>query len=177
MIRNHELQHVPSLWKESTGIFIPKPGKTDYNHPKSYRTITLSPVMLKLQEKAILWHMQHDLNIAKDISKRQYGFKKGCSTEAALHKVAHTIERRIAKKGFVLGVFLDIEGAFDNVSFKAISEAIRSTEADPSTAQWIINMVTNRYINIRHKQNTKRIHIKRGCPQGVFFLPSYGTSS
>ena len=71
---------------------------------------------------------------------------------AALHKVTHHIERRIAKKGFVLGVFLDIEGAFDNVSFKAISEAIRATKVDPSTAQWIINMVTNRYINIRLNQ-------------------------
>ena len=171
MIRNHELQHIPSLWRESAGIFIPKPGKTDYNHPKSYRTITLSPVMLKLQEKAILWHMQHDLNIAKNVSKRQYGFKKGCSTEAALHKVAHTIERRIAKKGFVLGVFLDIEGAFDNVSFKAISEAIRNTEVDASTAQWIINMVTNRFISITHKQTTKRIRVKRGCPQGGILSP------
>jgi len=171
MISNHELQHIPSLWRDSLVIFIPKPGKTDYNHPKAYRTITLSPVMLKLQEKAILWHMQHDLNISKDISKRQYGFKKGCSTEAALHKVTHHIERRIAKKGFVLGVFLDIEGAFDNVSFKAISEAIRATKVDPSTAQWIINMVTNRYINIRHKQSTKRIKIKRGCPQGGILSP------
>ena len=145
MIRNHELQHIPTAWKESLGIFLPKPGKTDYNHPKSYRTITLSPVMLKLQEKMILWHMQHDLNIATDLNKRQFGFRKGCSTEAALHKVAHQIERRIAKKGYVLGVFLDIEGAFDNVSFKAISDSIRATKVDTSTANWIINMVTNRY--------------------------------
>ena len=51
MIRNHELQHIPGPWRESLGIFLPKPGKTDYNHPKSYRTITLSPVMLKLHER------------------------------------------------------------------------------------------------------------------------------
>ena len=171
MIRNHELQHIPGPWRESLGIFLPKPGKTDYNHPKSYRTITLSPVMLKLQEKMILWHMQHDLNIATDLNKRQYGFRKGCSTEAALHKVAHQIERRIAKKGFVLGVFLDIEGAFDNVSFKAISEAIRATEMDQSTANWIINMVTNRYITVHHKNANKRIRVKRGCPQGGILSP------
>ena len=171
MIRNHELQHIPTAWKESLGIFLPKPGKTDYNHPKSYRTITLSPVMLKLQEKMILWHMQHDLSIATDLNKRQYGFRKGCSTEAALHKVAHQIERRIAKKGYVLGVFLDIEGAFDNVSFKAISEGIRATKVDTSTANWIINMVTNRYITINHKNASKRIRIKRGCPQGGILSP------
>ena len=171
MIRSHELLHIPAPWRESTGIFIPKPGKTDYNHPKSYRTITLSPVMLKLQEKVILWHMQHDLNIATDLNKRQYGFRKGCSTEAALHKVVNKIERRIARKGFVLGVFLDIEGAFDNVSFKAIAESIKATKVDTSTANWIIKMVTNRYITIKHKNTNKRIRIKRGCPQGGILSP------
>ena len=63
--KNHETQHIPTLWRDSLGIFLPKPGKTDYNQAKSFRTITLSPVMLKL----ILWHMQHELNIANDIDK------------------------------------------------------------------------------------------------------------
>lgn len=171
MIKNHENQYIPDPWRSSLGIFLPKPGKTDYNQPKSYRTITLSPVMLKLQEKIILWHMQNDLNMAQDTSKRQYGFKKGCSTQAALHKVTHLIERRIAKKGYVLGVFLDIEAAFDNVSFKAIAAAIRKTKLDPATSQWIINMVTNRYITINHKDATKTIRIKRGCPQGGILSP------
>ncbi|KAL5260103.1 hypothetical protein ACHWQZ_G010281 [Mnemiopsis leidyi] len=108
MKKSHETQHIPKPWRNSRGIFIPKPGKADYNQPKSYRTITLSPVMLKLQEKVILWHMQNDLKIAQDTNKRQFGFKRGCSTEAALHKVTHMIERGIAKKEYVLGVFLDI---------------------------------------------------------------------
>ena len=127
--------------------------------------------MLKLQEKVILWHMQNDLNISHTSSKRQYGFKKGCSTEAALHKVTNMIERRIAKKGYVLGVFLDIEAAFDNVSFKAIATAISKTKLDPATAHWIINMVANRYITINHKEATKTIRIHRGCPQGGILSP------
>ena len=66
---------------------------------------------------------------------------------------------------------MDIEGAFDNVSFKAIATAIRATKGDPATAQWIINMVTNRYITINHKGATKTIRIKRGCPQGGILSP------
>ena len=58
MIRSHELQHTPSSWTDSKGIFLPKPGKIDYNHPKSFITITLSSVLLKLQERVILWRMQ-----------------------------------------------------------------------------------------------------------------------
>ena len=87
MIKSHEMQHVPGSWTESNGIFLPKPGKTDYNKPNSYRTITLSPTLLKLQEKVILWHMQHDLGMEDSLSKKQFGFKKGTSTETALHKV------------------------------------------------------------------------------------------
>ena len=72
--------------------------------------ITLSPTLLKLQEKVVLWHMQHDLGMEDSLSKKQYGFKKCTSTETALHKVIHKIEKRIAKKGYELGTFLDIEG-------------------------------------------------------------------
>ena len=75
----------PTQWIESLGIFLPKPGNTDYNNPKSFRTITLSPVTLKLQKKLILWHMQKDLNMAEDGNKRQFGFKKGYPAEAALY--------------------------------------------------------------------------------------------
>ena len=105
------------------------------------------------------------------LSKKQFGFKKGTSTETALHKVIHKIEKRIAKKGYVLGTFLDIEGAFDNVSFKAISEAIDQSPLDSSTAGWIKNMVTNQHVTITHKNATRRIKTKRGCPQGGVLSP------
>ena len=127
MQTSHRLCHVPLPWKESNAIFVAKPGKTDYYRAKSYRPITLSPVLLKLQEKVILWHMQFDLNMTSLTSERQFGFKKGSSTETALHKVAHKIEKWIARKGYVLGTFLDIEGAFDNVAFSAISTAINKS--------------------------------------------------
>ena len=104
--------------------------------------------------------MQHDHKMADNLSKKQFGFKRGTSTETALHKIAHTIERRIAKKGYVLGTFLDIEGAFDNVSFKAISDAMNSSPG----CRWIVNMVKNRHLTVTHQDITKRI--RRGFPQG-----------
>ena len=171
MQTSHRLQHVPLPWKESKAIFVAKPGKTDYYRAKSYRPITLSPVLLKLQEKVILWHMQFDLNMTSLTSERQFGFKKGSSTETALHKIVHKIEKWIARKGYVLGTFLDIEGAFDNVSFSAISTAINKSPVDQSTAGWITSMVTNRYITISHKNASKRIRVKRGCPQGGILSP------
>ena len=159
-MQNHNLQHIPEPWKESLGIFFSQPSKTDYNHLKFYITITLSPVLLQ-SEKVLLWHMQHGLNIATDLNKWQFSFRKGSSTEAALHK----IECRIAKKGDVLGIFLAIEGAFGSVSLKAISEALSATKVDDSTTKWIINRVTHCYITINHESSAKRINVSRGCPQ------------
>ena len=115
--------------------------------------------------------MQHDLGMEDSLSKKQFGFKRGTSTETALHKVIHKIEKRIAKKGYVLGTFLDVEGAFDNVSFKAISEAINQSPLDSATAGWIKNMVTNRHVTITHKNATRRIKTKRRCPQGGVLSP------
>ena len=168
---SHRLQHTPLSWRESKGIFIAKPGKTDYQSPKAYRTITLAPTLLKLHEKVILWHMQYDMGLEDATNKMQFGFRKGCSTETALHKLVYQIERRIAKKGFVVGTFLDVEGAFDNISFQSISNAIYASNLDPSTAGWIVNMVTNRYLTISHKSCTKRFKIRRGCPQGGILSP------
>jgi hypothetical protein len=171
MINSHILHHIPKPLQEVRGVFLPKPGKVDYCNTKSFRTICLSSVMLKLQEKVILWHMQHDLGMESCLSKKQFGFRKGTSTESALHKVIHTIERRMAKKGYVLGVFLDIEGAFDNISFTAIHEAIHKSPVDNSTANWIYGMITNRYINFDHKTASSRIKAERGCPQGGILSP------
>ncbi len=91
MKNSHLLGYVPKCWRESKGIFLSKPGKSDYLQPKAYRVITLTPTLLKLQERVILWHMQEDLKMGAILSNRQYGFKRGNSTVTALHKAVHRI--------------------------------------------------------------------------------------
>ena len=171
MKTSHNMGHVPVPWRESKGIFLSKPGKSDYLQPKAYRVITLTPVLLKLQERVILWHMQEDLKVGALMSNRQYGFKRGNSTVTALHKAVHRIEKAIASKGYALGTFLDIEGAFDNVSFQAIREALTKSKIDKNTSEWIMNMISNRFITLEIKNHKKRIRINRGCPQGGILSP------
>ena len=43
----------PSLWNKDNKIYIPKPGKDNYNHPKSYRPISLTSVVGKMFERII----------------------------------------------------------------------------------------------------------------------------
>jgi hypothetical protein len=49
--------------------------------------------------------------------------QRGRSTEAALHDLVQKIEGSLNQNKFALGVFLDIDGAFDSASFGSIDAA------------------------------------------------------
>ena len=51
--KSFSLGYTPKTWRASISIFLPKPGKVDYYDCKSYRTITLAQVQLKLMERLI----------------------------------------------------------------------------------------------------------------------------
>ena len=165
------LGHTPRTWLCSTGVFLPKPGKSDYFNPKSFRTITLAPVPLKWMERIILWHMEVDLKIYSNLSKKQFGFRRGSSTIAAVHKLVRKLEFAILNQGMALGTFLDVEGAFDNVSFNSIEEALNSKCASRSVNRWIMSMIRNRTIHVELQGEKRVISIKKGCPQGGILSP------
>ncbi|MEC9321195.1 MAG: reverse transcriptase domain-containing protein [Chloroflexota bacterium] len=162
---------IPLCWKNSMGIFLPKPGKTDYYDPKSYRTITLSPVPLKLVERVVQWHMEANLDMETVLHKNQFGFRKGLSTEAALHTIVNKIENQILKGEFALGTFLDIEGAFDNVSFKAISRALDKYCPSTTVNNWINTLIKSRSTTVELNGAKRTIISMRGTPQGGILSP------
>ena len=100
------------------------------------------------------------------MNKKQYGFMRGVSTETALHKIVSKIERTIINSGMALGTFLDIEGAFDNVTFSAIERALNNKCNSNSVNRWIMSMISSRTITVDLQGAKKIIKINRGCPQG-----------
>ena len=67
---------------------------------------------------------------------------------------------------FALGVFLDIEGAFDKISFEAIQRGLMKKGLDPKTINWIMNMTTTRSLKVEHKGESIKFRIYRGVAQG-----------
>ena len=166
------LGYTSKLWGESTSIFLPKPGKTDYYDCKSYRTITLAQVPLKLMERLILWQLEADLGIK--VNEKQYGFCRGQSTVTALHKFVAKLEVTLAGGRLALGTFLDIEDAFDNVSFDAIDRALSKKYPSNMVRRWILSMITNRKTLITLNDTTREFSIARGCLQEGFCLSFCG---
>jgi hypothetical protein len=72
-------------------------------------------------ERLVDLHIKEGLLKDYPLNPIQHAYLKGKSTETALHDLVYKIDRSLAQKEFVLGVFLNVEGAFHNTSFESMS--------------------------------------------------------
>ncbi|CAH2087895.1 unnamed protein product [Euphydryas editha] len=107
-----ELHHFPTPREEATVVFLRKPGKTIYTTPRSYRPISLLPVLGKILEKMLVTRLKYHL--APRLSTRQFGLMPQRSTEDALYALVEKIKYHLNRKEITTMISLDIEGAFDS---------------------------------------------------------------
>ena len=105
---------LPSIWKTSLVIPIPKPGK-DSSQGTSYRPISLLCPAAKVLEALILPSINEFLSPAKD----QHGFRPRHSTTSALLQFTTDIETGFNQRKPLhrtVCVAIDLTAAFDTVS-------------------------------------------------------------
>ena len=111
------------------------------------------------------------MKIDKKLTKNQCGFRKRKGTEAALHKLTRRIEDAISNGQYALGIFLDIESAFDKFKFNSIRDAMLEIEIPKVIINWIYFMLSNREITLELHGKSINRKIFRGCPQGAILSP------
>ena len=165
------LGYVPTCWREARIIFIPKMGKTDYSQPRSFRPITLSSFVMKTMERVVLWHLNDTTLKENPLSKNQHAFRRGHSTESALSNMVEQIEHALARDKFALGVFLDIQGAFDNVQPHYISDAMRLKKLSETLIRWYSHYLRYRQVRLDYNGIQRKRYLTRGTPQGGVLSP------
>lgn len=120
-----ELSHTPLPLRMSGMTFIKKPHKANRGDSRTYRPITLGPVLLKCLEKLMLNKLNEGHFRNKPLRPMQHAFYKGYSCDLALVEALDYIKSGIKQKDFVLGLSLDIEGAFDNVKPEYLIDALK----------------------------------------------------
>ena len=135
---------LPSKWLDIETIYINKPGKPDKESPKTYRPIGLSSGLLKLCERLINWRLK--TTILKEGIPKQHAFTLNRSTETAISELVHLLEKAKYCKLKALVVSVDIQGAFDNIPFHVITEALHTHGADPLVVKWIDYLSKNRSV-------------------------------
>jgi ribonuclease HI len=70
-----------------------------------------------------------------------------------------------------LGAFIDLEGAFNKVTFRAINAALRRFHVDRTLIRWIMAMLSNRLLSVDLFGVIRTGLVDRGCPQGGVLPP------
>ena len=157
---------MPLAWKEGTGIFLPKPGKESYFEAKSFCMITLTSFQLKWLERLVLYHSNKDNNVQAKLSASQDGFRKGVSTETALHEFVRRVKHCVIRKKPAFGIFLDIVGVFDNVTFRSFVAALQGLGTSKILTSWIETLLRHRTVQVEFNGDKVKREVVKGNPQG-----------
>ena len=165
------LGYTPSLWKTSKTIFIPKTGKASYQDPRSFRPISLTSFFFKTLEKLMLWEAEKTCLLASPMHPNQHAFRKNHSCDIALSRVVGHIEKSILNGHYTLGVFLDIQGAFDNITIDSLKAGMEAHGFPAQMVTWYINYMTSRSCQSTLFDSTILRFLQKGTPQGGVFSP------
>jgi len=130
----------PECWKSAKLVLVPTPGATDASLVKSFRPISLLPVMGKALETIIINRIINETTL--DTHVEQHGFTTGRSTTSALEAVYDWVDASSSRH--VVGTFLDITGAFDNVEWSPILTQLINLGASLGTVRLVQSYLTNR---------------------------------
>lgn len=162
------LQHgiFPRNWKIGKIHAVLKGRDKDATLASSYRPICLLPIPGKILEKLILRRI---LDHTDGYFRRQYGFIKGRSTTDAAMKLKKIVHDANTK--YVLGIFVDIKGAFDHVWWPDVLRALRETECPAELYNIVHHYLQERTAIIEENGKTISRTQVRGCPQGSVLGP------
>jgi len=154
----------PDLWKMSQLKIILKSKNRDKQLLGSYRPILLLPTISKVYERIILKRIQLVYQESGLSSTKQYGFRSGKSTEDAILHFKNCINSTTKK--YVIALFIDIQGAFDNLWWPAIKYRLVQANCSTHLIGIINSYFKKRKVVVKSKFGNIKRQMERGCPQG-----------
>ena len=127
--------HLPSIWKTSLVIPIPKPGK-DSSQGTSYRPISPLCPAANVFVAFILPSINKFISAVKD----QHGFRPRHSTTYALLQLTTDIETGFNQRKpphRIVCVAIDLTAAFDTVSHDILISKITGSSLPPAITRWL----------------------------------------
>lgn len=156
----------PSSWQEFDTVLIPKQGKL------SLRPISLASCLLKIFEKSVKKRLDRFIELDCILPNSQFGFRRGRSCDHCIIILNTDIYKSFIK-GQVLGaVFLDIEGAYDNVDLYKLFQIINQFKIPPGYKSFLRNFLGPRTVNFYENGilYDKRV-VYKGLPQRSVLSP------
>ena len=168
-----ETGYFPNAWKQAKVVMLPKPGK-DLTKPTSYRPISLLPAMGKIFERIVASRFSAFLEKVDYFDENQAGFRKKRSTVDQLFKMSQSVSTALKKHKKAVGVFLDVEKAFDAAWLEGLKYKLGRPEIGIPTKmiRLLSSFLTNRHLRVHQNSAiSNKIKLKAGTPQGSALSP------
>lgn len=137
----------PESFKESVIVPIHKSG--DKLSPSNYRPISLLTTLSKITEKVINKRLISYLENNNLLANNQYGFREKRSTNDAVLLITQRITDYLENGDKCVGVFLDLQKAFDTVSVKVLVSKLENYGIRGTVLQWFSDYLSNRKQRVR----------------------------
>ena len=165
----------PDQLKISSVTPIFKQGKKEV--PGNYRPISVLSPLSKIIEKCMKRCILSFLESKNIFSQNQYGFRAKHSTEHALITFMDFVTDELEKGNHVIGVYLDIQKAFDCVNFQILFRKLIKYGIRGKSLELIQNYLTNRKQKVKLEDENGAVvfsdlrSITCGVPQGSVLGP------
>lgn len=157
----------PMCWREATGAILPKPNKPDYKAVKAYRIVSLLNCLGKIAEKLIASRLAALCEDNELLYEDQIGGRKQRSAQDAIIALTHDVEMNWKKGHTTSALFLDVKGAFDNVSKVRLLETMDQMRFPSCVIQWTRHFMSSRLIALAFDGQKEGLNpVETGIPQG-----------
>jgi len=152
-------------------VFIPNPGRNSYCGPKDFRHISRTSFLLKILERLVDRFLRDETLVSKQLHPNQHTYQARNSVETALHQLVVRVEKALDQQEVALGVFLDIEGAFNNTSYDSMCVALARHGVNRTIVRWVKATLEGRRATATRGNLSRSVAVSRGCPQGGVLSP------
>lgn len=139
---------------------------------ENYRPISLISNVAKIFEKALKNRLNGYINKNNLLSKKQFGFREGKSTQDAIINLTSQIYKAIDNGRPSLCVFLDLSKAFDTVSHKQLLETLEDIGVRGTTYNLLESYLYQRkqFVQVENEMSSEEL-VQFGVPQGTVLGP------
>ena len=162
---------MPECFKLVQIIFIPKIDKPAYDVPNAHRPIALMNNIMKIEEKLFLWRQEDTNLLVTPLEQEQHGFVKAKSCDSAITVLVSHVEHALMRDWFGAVAFLDFQGAYDNLQYSSMEQALIQMGTDAHLISWYKDFFYHRKSQIHIKGISTEIYHTQGAPQGGIGSP------
>ena len=162
---------LPAEWKHALIIPILKPAKPN-DDPTSYRPISLTSTICKIMERMVANRLCWFLETNRLFNRNQSGFRRNRACIDQIMRIQDDIHKSIHNKGSTVGLFIDLEKAFDLIWREGLIHKMKRLGIQEEMLKWVSDFLSDRTIQVRvGTELSDIIQLENGTPQGSVLSP------